>query len=152
MDVEATMDLILGQETVTVTISGLFDASKTVNGHGTLGMDSAALFAPEELFREIHPEIESFDYSWSIVNDPVKAESVESRLKELISGRSNLGMDTKTAHIEYEKMQSSIIFGSGAVPPCAVWYGGSPVSLDGAQAEKAIPGRTDAGTKLNLTW
>ena len=112
MDVGAAMELILGQETVTVTISGLFDALKTENGHGTPAMDSAALFAPEELFRELHPEIESFDYSWSIVNDPVKAEFVESRLKELISGRSNLGMDTIDAHIEYEKMQSSIIFGS----------------------------------------
>ena len=28
------------------------------------------------------------------MNDPAKAEFVESRLKELISGRSNLGMDT----------------------------------------------------------
>ena len=112
MDVGAAMELILGQKTVTVTISGLFDGSKTANGHGTLTMDSAALFAPEELFREIHPEIESFDYSWSIVNDPVKAESVESSLQELVSGRSNLGMDTIATHIEYEKMQSSIIFGS----------------------------------------
>ncbi len=112
MDVGATIELTLGQETVKVTISGLFDASKAANGHGALAMDSAALFAPEELFHEIHPEIESFDYSWSIVNDPGKAEFVESRLKELISGRSNLGMDTIDAHIEYEKMQSSIIFGS----------------------------------------
>gem|GEM_PF-6414613 len=47
MDVGATMELILGQETVTVTISGLFDASKTANGHGSLSLDSAALFAPE---------------------------------------------------------------------------------------------------------
>lgn len=112
MDVGATIELILGQETVKVTISGLFDASKTTNGHGALAMDSAALFAPEELFHEIHPEIESFDYSWSIVNDPQKAASVESSLQELVSGRSNLGMDTIDAHIEYEKMQSSIIFGS----------------------------------------
>ena len=112
MDVGSAMELVLGQETVTVTISGLFDASKTANGHGTLAMDSAGLFAPEELFREIHPEIKSFDYSWSIVNDPQKAESVESRIKELVSGRSNLGMDTIATHIEYEKMQSSIIFGS----------------------------------------
>ncbi|KAI4448415.1 hypothetical protein C823_002935 [Eubacterium plexicaudatum ASF492] len=112
MDVGATIELTLGQETVKVTISGLFDASKAANGHGALAMDSAALFAPEELFREIHPEIESFDYSWSIVNDSGKAEFVESRLKELISGRSNLGMDTIDAHIEYEKIQSSIIFGS----------------------------------------
>ena len=112
MDVGATIELILGQETVKVTISGLFDASKTTNGHGALAMDSAALFAPEELFHEIHPEIESFDYSWSIVNDPQKAASVESSLQELVSGRRNLGLDTIDAHIEYEKMQSSIIFGS----------------------------------------
>ena len=112
MDVGAAMELIVGQKTVTVTISGLFDASKAANGHGALAMDSAALFAPQELFRELHPEIESFDYSWSIVNDPQKAESVESRLKELVSSRSNLGMDTIATHIEYEKMQSSIIFGS----------------------------------------
>jgi putative ABC transport system permease protein len=97
---------------VTVTISGLFDTSEMTNGHGALTMDSAGLFAPEELFRELHPEIKSFDYSWSIVSDPKKAESVESRLKELVSGRSNLGMDTIAIHIEYEKMQSSIIFGS----------------------------------------
>lgn len=112
MDVGATIELTLGQKTVTVTISGLFDASKAANGHGALAMDSAALFAPEELFHEIHPEIGSFDYSWSIVNDPKKAESVESSLQELVSGRSNLGMDTIASHIEYEKMQSSIIFGS----------------------------------------
>lgn len=109
MDVGSTMELILGQETVTVTISGLFDASKTANGHGALTMDSAGLFAPEELFREIHPEIESFDYSWSIVSDPKKAESVESSLQEIVSGRSNLGLDTIATHIEYEKMQSSIL-------------------------------------------
>ncbi len=41
-----------------------------------------------------NPEIESFDYSWSIVSDLKKAESVESSLQELVSGRSNLGMDT----------------------------------------------------------
>ncbi len=112
MDVGDVMELSLGQKTVTVTISGLFDMAKMANGHGTLAMDSAALFAPEELFREMHPEIESFDYSWSIVSDPKKAESVESRLKELVFGRSNLGLDTIATHIEYEKMQNSIIFGS----------------------------------------
>ena len=112
MDVGATIELTLGQKTVTVTISGLFDASKAANGHGALAMDSAGLFAPEELFRELHPEIESFDYSWSIVSDPKKAETVEGRLKELVSGRSNLGLDTIATHIEYEKMQSRIIFGS----------------------------------------
>lgn len=112
MDVGTAMELTLGQKTVTVTISGLFDTAKTTNGHGALAMDSVALFAPEGLFLDLHPEIESFDYSWSIVSDPKKAESVESSLQEIVSGRSNLGLDTIDAHIEYEKMQSSIIFGS----------------------------------------
>ena len=113
MDVGATMELSLGQETVTVTISGLLDSMRvTSNGHGALGLDSVALFAPEELFRELHPEIESFDYSWSIVSDPKKAEHVESGLKEILSSRSNLGLDTIGTHIAYEKMQSGLIFGS----------------------------------------
>ena len=84
---------------------------KTANGHGALAMDSAALFAPEGLFLDLHPEIESVDYSWSIVSDPKKAESVERSLQEIVYGRSNLGLDTIDAHIEYEKMQSGIIFG-----------------------------------------
>ncbi len=63
------------------------------------------------LRREIHPEIESFDYSWSIVSDPKKAERVEAGLQEILSGHSNLGLDTIGVHIEYEKMQSGLIFG-----------------------------------------
>ena len=79
--------------------------------YGALGLDSVALFAPEELFRELHPEIENFDYSWSIVSDPKKAERVEAGLQEILSSRSNLGLDTIGVHIEYEKMQSGLIFG-----------------------------------------
>ncbi len=112
MDVGATMELSLGQETTTVIISGLFDTAKMTNGHGALALDSAALFAPEELFYELYPKIESFDYSWSIVSDPKKAESVESGLQEVVSGCSNLGLDTIATHIKYEKMQSRIVFGS----------------------------------------
>ena len=112
MDVGATMELSLGQETVTVTISGLLGpVGVTSNGHGALGLDSVALFAPEELFRELHPEIENFDYSWSIVSDPKKAERVEAGLQEILSSHSNLGLDTIGVHIEYEKMQSGLIFG-----------------------------------------
>ena len=113
MDVGVAMELSLGQETVTVTISGLLDPARgTSNGHGALGLDSVALFAPEELFRELHPEIENFDYSWSIVSDPKKAEPVEAGLQEILSSRSNLGLDTIGTRIAYEKMQSGLIFGS----------------------------------------
>ena len=111
MNVGAVMELSLGQKTVTVTISGLLDPLRMTNGHGALALDSVALFAPEELFRELHPEIENFDYSWSIVSDPKKAERVEAGLQEILSGHSNLGLDTIGVHIEYEKMQSGLIFG-----------------------------------------
>lgn len=111
MDVGAAMELTLGQEAMTVTISGLFDPARMANGHGALAMDSVVMFAPEALFRELHPEIENFDYSWSIVNDPKKSERVESGLEKILSSRSNLGLDTIGVHIAYEEMQSSVIFG-----------------------------------------
>ncbi len=111
MNIGTVLELSLGSKTVIVTISGLFDASKIANGHGALAMDTTALFAPEELFFELYPEIETFDYSWSIVSDPKKVKGVESGLQEIVSQHSNLGLDTIGAHIEYEKMQSSIIFG-----------------------------------------
>ena len=53
VDVGVAMELSLGQETVTVTISGLLDPARIANGHGALALDSAAMFAPEELFREV---------------------------------------------------------------------------------------------------
>jgi len=111
MDVGAVIELSFGQRTVAVTISGLFDSRKIMNGHGALAMDAAVLFAPEELFLELHLEIENFDYSWSVVSDPAKAEQVESSLQELLSSRASLGLDSIGAHIAYEKMQSSLIFG-----------------------------------------
>ena len=44
MDAGAAMELSLGHETVTVTISGLLDPVRgTSNGHGALGLASAAL-------------------------------------------------------------------------------------------------------------
>lgn len=111
MGVGASIELSLGRKTVTVTISGIFDAAKILNGHGALARDAAVLFAPEELFLDLYPEIKRFDYSWSIVSEPPKAEYVERELRELLSRHSDLGLDTIAAHIEYEKMQSSIIFG-----------------------------------------
>ena len=35
---------------------------------------------PQQLFHELHPEITSFDYSWSIVNDPKKTDYVGAEL------------------------------------------------------------------------
>lgn len=74
MGVGSTVDFYFGegQPPVSVTVSGLFDSNKTPSGHGKLALDGVLFFAPEALFHELHPEIASFDYSWSIVNDPKK--------------------------------------------------------------------------------
>ena len=112
MGVGATFELFFGQQSISVTISGLYDARKMTNGHGFLALDSTVLFAPEILFYELLPNIKNFDYSWSIVNDPKKSKSVESGLKEIVSDHSNIGLDTIGEHIKYEKTQNTIVFGS----------------------------------------
>lgn len=66
-----TAELISGKSTIPVTISGVFN-NNLDNGHGTHHFDGVLEFAPEALFHELHPEITSFDYSWSIVSDPQK--------------------------------------------------------------------------------
>ena len=60
----------------------------------------------------MHPEITSFDYSWSIVSDPKKADHVESELKNIVASHSNIALDEINTAIEYEKMSNTLAFGS----------------------------------------
>ena len=69
-------------------------------------------FAPEALFHELHPEIASFDYSWSIVNDPKKTDYVGAELKNIVASHSNIALDEINTVIEYEEMTNSFAFGS----------------------------------------
>ena len=101
-----------GQPSVSVTISGLYAPAKAYSGHGRMHLDGATLFAPEALFHELHPEITSFDYSWSIVNDPKKTEAVKSGLKNIVASHSNIALDEINTVIEYEEMTNSFAFGS----------------------------------------
>ncbi len=112
--VGSTVDFYFGdgQPPVFVTISGLYDSSKVYSGHGKMHLDGALLFAPEALFHELHPEITSFDYSWSIVNDPKKTEAVKSGLKNIVASHSNIALDEINTVIEYEEMTNSFAFGS----------------------------------------
>ena len=108
-----TVELISGKSTLPVTISGVFDSgSIPTNGHGALHLDGPLEYAPEALFHELHPEITSFDYSWSIVSDPKKADHVESELKNIVARHSNIALDEINTAIEYEKMSNSLAFGS----------------------------------------
>lgn len=76
MGVGSTVEISFGegQPYLPVTISGLFGPG-TYTGHGKLATDGAVAFAPQDLFCELHPEITSFDYSWSIASDPKKRKS-----------------------------------------------------------------------------
>ena len=108
-----TVKLISGKSTIPVTISGVFDnANIPTDGHGTVPLDSPLEFAPEALFHELHPEITSFDYSWSIVSDPKKADDVESELKNIVATHTDIALENIDTIIEYEKMVNSIVFGS----------------------------------------
>ncbi len=113
MGVGSTVEISFreGQSSVPVTISGLFGPG-TYTGHGKLLIDGAVAFAPQDLFRELHPEITSFDYSWSIVSDPKKADYVESELKNIVASHSNLALDEVSTLIEVKKAQDRAAFGS----------------------------------------
>ena len=114
MGVGSTVDFYFGegQPPVSVTVSGLFDSNKTPSGHGKLALDGVLFFAPEALFHELHPEIASFDYSWSIVNDPKKTDYVGAELKNIVASHSNIALDEINTVIEYEEMTNSFAFGS----------------------------------------
>ena len=113
MGVGSTVEISFGegQPSLPVTISGLFGPG-TYTGHGKLATDGAIAFAPEELFHELHPEITSFDYSWSIVNDPKKDEIVKAGLKNLVAGHSNIALEEINTRIEYWKSKDQAAFGS----------------------------------------
>ena len=113
MGVGSTVEISFGegQSSVPVTISGLFGPG-TYTGHGKLLIDGAVAFAPQDLFCELHPEITSFDYSWSIASDPKKAEIVKAGLKNIVASHSNLALDEINIRIEYMKSKDQVAFGS----------------------------------------
>ena len=112
--VGSTVDFYFGegQSPISVTISGLYNSGKVYSGHGKMHVDGATIFAPEALFHELHPEITSFDYSWSIVNDPKKTDYVGAELKNIVASHSNIALDEINTVIEYEEMTNSLAFGS----------------------------------------
>lgn len=107
-----TVDFTFGQSSIPVTVAGVFDNSAIPDGHGANSFDAALVYTPETLFHELHPEITSFDYSWSIVNDPKKADYVETELKDIVASHSDIALDEISTKIEHEKMTNSFAFGS----------------------------------------
>ena len=116
MGVGSTVEFssIDGKQSIPVTISGVFSASKmpVIFGHGRAHTDGSVFFAPKDLFYELYPEITTFDYSWSIVSNPKKAETVKAELKNIVAEHSNLALDEIDTAIAAEKSQNSAAFGS----------------------------------------
>ena len=69
------------------------------------------MVATKELFQEALPLIDCFDYSWSIVSDPQKAEQIENNLSAIISSNPDLELDTIGIHKDYEEMENRVVFG-----------------------------------------
>lgn len=116
MGVGSTIEFssIDGKQSIPVTISGVFSTSKmpVIFGHGRAHTDGSVFFAPKDLFYELYPEITTFDYSWSIVSNPKKAETVKAELKNIVAEHSNLALDEIDTAIAAEKSQNSAAFGS----------------------------------------
>ncbi len=116
MGVGSTVEFssIDGKQSIPVTISGVFSTSKmpVIFGHGRAHTDGSVFFAPKDLFYELYPEITTFDYSWSIVSNPKKAETVKAELKNIVTEHSNLALDEIDTAIAAEKSQNSAAFGS----------------------------------------
>ena len=112
IEIGQTLKLTVEQKTVPVTLAGTFDTKKVTNGHGSLAMDSTQVFLSRDLAQGLFPEIENFDYSWNIVSDPQKAQSVEAGLRNVIANHRDLALWTFAESLAYEEMQSRIMFGS----------------------------------------
>ena len=111
VDVGSVIKLTIGDQEIPVTVSGLFLNDGLKNGHGPLALDSTCMVATKELFQEAMPMIDCFDYSWSIVSDPQKAEQIENSLSAIISSDPDLALDTIGIHKDYEEMENRVVFG-----------------------------------------
>ena len=116
MGVGSTVEFssIDGKQSISVTVSGVFSTSKmpVILGHGRLHTDGPVFYAPKDLFCELNPEITAFDYSWSIVSDPQKADYVETELKNIVATHTGIALDAIAPIIEYEKTKTSEYEGS----------------------------------------
>lgn len=112
LEVGSTIEITLGGNTSTVTVCGFFDVTAISVGHGheNLMLDGAMLFLSEELFHEMLPDVEKFDYTWDIVSDPDKDISVKIGLEKLINSHTEIALDFFTERVTYFQSVYSVPF------------------------------------------
>ena len=102
-----------GGDPVTVTVAGVFDATKTAafgGGHGNLGLDAAVLYAPAGLFQQLLPGAGSLDYAWSVVSDPSQDQAVAAGLESLVARHPEVGLDTYASRVEAFRQSNTMIY------------------------------------------
>lgn len=104
----------LGEKSVSVTIQGYFQASKLsiAQGHGRNGMDAPTIYIPEDLFKELLPDVESYDYSWNVVNEPQMSGSVETKLTNIANTHTELGVDSVFSRIKEYESNNAAVYGA----------------------------------------
>lgn len=112
VQVGTTVKISLGKSETVVTISGLFDATKCFVGvgHGDLGLDAAMIFLPNDLFAELLPGIEKYDYAWDIISDPRKDTSVKIGLEEIANVHTKIKLDTFESQVTYNTFAYTFVF------------------------------------------
>lgn len=116
----SVIKLSIGDKEIPVTVSGLFLNDGLQNGHGPLALDNTCMVATKELFQEAMPMINCFDYSWSIVSDPQKAEQIENSLSAIISSDPDLALDTIGIHKDMRKWKTGLFLEGFRC--CRGWY------------------------------
>ena len=121
------INLSFGEKSIPVRISGIFDTSTAVVNQGRTGygFDSGMMYAGEEVFRELLPDIENFDYTWDIVYDKASKKNVEQSLESIIATNSELYLskasdhaawvEKQNVHYNIEKFLSWLIFIFGVI-------------------------------------
>ena len=102
-----------GGDPVTVTVAGVFDATKTAacgGGHGNLGLDAAILYAPAGLFQQLLPGAAPLDYAWSVVSDPSQDQAVAAGLEALVARHPEVGLDTYASRVEAFRQSNTMIY------------------------------------------
>lgn len=108
------MEISLGGEQVPVKISGIFEIAEVpmAYGHGEKGFDAPMMYFPQELFKELMPGIDKFDYSWDISCNSSETEKIEAALNDIIAGNTEIAMDSVYDRCEAYKSIYSPIYGS----------------------------------------
>ena len=109
--VGSKVNLILDEKSITVTVSGLYDHLKVTNGHDKLAIDSTQFFTTKSTINKLFPNVDNYNYFWSVVIDPEKEKSVEKILDNIVAESNNLSLDKFKGRVEYEKMVNEISFG-----------------------------------------